>query len=48
LQIFDLQCPKYRHVILELIEGSLEASFRDVCDKYGYEILSSFENLRFS
>ena len=33
-------CPKYRHAILEPIEGSLEASFRDVCDEYGYEILS--------
>ena len=32
-------CPKYRHAILEPIEGSLEASFRDVCDEYGYEIL---------
>jgi putative transposase len=40
LQIFDLQCPKYRHSILEPIEDSLEASFRDVCDEYGYEILS--------
>ncbi|WP_435158608.1 IS200/IS605 family transposase [Haladaptatus sp. DFWS20] len=33
-------CPKYRHAILEPIEESLEASFRDVCDEYGYEILS--------
>jgi putative transposase len=33
-------CPKYRHAILEPIENSLEASFRDVCDEYGYEILS--------
>ena len=33
-------CPKYRHAILEPIGGSLEASFRDVCDEYGYEILS--------
>ena len=33
-------CPKYRHAILEPIEESLEASFRDVCDGYGYEILS--------
>ncbi|GGJ16797.1 IS200/IS605 family transposase ISH34 [Halobellus salinus] len=33
-------CPKYRHAILEPIEDSLEASFRDVCDEYGYEILS--------
>ncbi|UVE52039.1 IS200/IS605 family transposase (plasmid) [Haloferax larsenii] len=41
-------CPKYRHAILEPIENSLEASFRDVCDEYGYEILSSSENLRFS
>jgi putative transposase len=40
-------CPKYRHAILEHIEDSLEASFRDVCDEYGYEILSSFENLIF-
>ena len=32
--------PKYRHAILEPIEGSLEASFRDVCDEYGYEKLS--------
>jgi putative transposase len=48
LQISDLQYPKYRHDILEPIEDSLEASFRDVCDEYGYEILSSFENLRFS
>ena len=48
LQIFDLQCPKYRHAILEPIEDSLEASFRDVCDEYGYEILSSSENRRFS
>ncbi len=40
LQISDLQCPKYRHAILEPIEDSLEASFRDVCDEYGYEILS--------
>ena len=40
LQIVDLQCPKYRHTILEPIEDSLEASFRDVCDEYDYEILS--------
>jgi len=33
-------CPKYRHAILEQIEDSLEASFRDVCDEYGYKILS--------
>jgi len=31
---------QYRHAILEHIEDSLEASFRDVCDEYGYEILS--------
>ena len=41
-------CPKYRHAILEPIEDSLEASFRNVCDEYDYEILSSSENLRFS
>jgi putative transposase len=41
-------CPKYRHAILEPIEDSLEVSFRDVCDEYGYEILSSSENRRFS
>ena len=35
-------CPKYRHSILEPIEDSLEASFRDVCDEYGYEILSLY------
>jgi putative transposase len=34
-----LQCPKYRYTILEPIDDSLEASFRDVCDEYGYEIL---------
>jgi len=28
-------CQKYRHAILEPIEDSLEASFRDVCDEYG-------------
>ena len=33
-------CPKYRHAILEPIEESLEASFRDVCNEYDYEILS--------
>jgi len=33
-------CPKYRTAILEPIEASLEASFRDVCDEYDYEILS--------
>jgi len=33
-------CPKYRHTILEPIGDSLEASFRDVCDEYDYEILS--------
>jgi putative transposase len=33
-------CPKYRHAILEPIENSLEAIFRDVCDEYDYEILS--------
>jgi putative transposase len=33
-------CPKYRHAILEPIEDSLETSFREVCDEYGYEILS--------
>ena len=33
-------CPKYRHAILEPIEESLEASFRNVCAKYDYEILS--------
>ena len=33
-------CPKYRYAILEPIEDSLESSFRDVCDEYGYEILS--------
>jgi len=31
---------QYRHAILERIEDSLKASFRDVCDEYGYEILS--------
>ena len=36
-------CPKYRYAILEPIEDSLESSFRDVCDEYGYEILSWFE-----
>jgi len=41
-------CPKYRHAILEPIEDSLEASFRDVCDDCDYEILSSTENRRFS
>ena len=41
-------CPKYRHAILEHFEDSLEASFRDVCDEYGYETLSSSENRRFS
>ena len=41
-------CPKYLHAILNPIEDSLEASFRNVCDEYGYEILSSSENLRFS
>jgi putative transposase len=38
-------CPKYRHSILEPIEDSLKASFRNVCDEYDYEILSSSENL---
>jgi putative transposase len=33
-------CPKYRHAILEPIEDSLEANFRDVCDGYDYERLS--------
>jgi putative transposase len=33
-------CPKYRHTILEPIDESPEASFRDVCNEYGYEILS--------
>ena len=33
-------CPKYRHAILKPIEESLEASFRNVCDEYSYEILS--------
>jgi putative transposase len=33
-------CPKYRHAILEPIKDSLGASFRDVRDGYGYEILS--------
>jgi putative transposase len=33
-------CPKYRHAILEPIGGSLESDFRDVCDEYGYKILS--------
>jgi putative transposase len=32
-------CPKYRHAILEPIEDSLEASFRNMCDEYDYEIL---------
>jgi REP element-mobilizing transposase RayT len=31
---------QYRHSILESIEDSLDASFRDVCDEYGHEILS--------
>ncbi|ELZ96721.1 transposase IS200-family protein [Haloferax mucosum ATCC BAA-1512] len=31
---------QYRHAILEPIEDSLEASFRDVCDQYNYDILS--------
>jgi putative transposase len=35
-----LQYPKYRHAILEPIENSLEASFRDVCNQYNYQILS--------
>ena len=33
-------CPKYHHAILEPIEDSLEASFRDVCSQYDYQILS--------
>jgi putative transposase len=33
-------CPKCRHSMLEPIEGSLEESFYDMCDEYGYEILS--------
>ncbi|ELY24417.1 transposase IS200-family protein, partial [Halogeometricum borinquense DSM 11551] len=33
------------NAILEPIEDSLEASFRDVCSEYDYEILSSSENL---
>jgi putative transposase len=32
-----VRCPKYRHTILEHVEDSLEASFRD---EYDYEILS--------
>jgi putative transposase len=32
-------CPKYRHAILEPIEDLLEASFCDICNEYGYEIL---------
>jgi putative transposase len=28
-------CRKYRHSMLERIDDSLEASFRDVCDEYG-------------
>jgi putative transposase len=40
--------PKYRHAILEPIEDSLEASFRDVCNEYDYDILSSSEDRRFS
>ncbi len=39
---------KYRHAILEPIEDSLEASFRNVCDEYDYKILASSENRRFS
>ena len=31
---------QYRHAILEPIDDSLEASFRDVFEEYGYEILS--------
>ena len=31
---------KVPSAILETIEESLETSFHDVCDKYGYEILS--------
>ena len=34
-------CPKHRHPILGVIEDSLESSFREVCDDYNYEILSS-------
>ncbi len=33
-------CPKYRHLILGVIENSLESSFREVCGNYDYEILS--------
>ena len=40
LQISDLQCPKYRHSVLDEIEQSLEVAFREVCDEYNYEILS--------
>ena len=40
LQISDLQCPKYRHSVLDEIEQSLEVVFREVCDEYNYEILS--------
>ena len=36
----ELRSAQYRHVILEPIEDSLEASVRAVCDEYGYEILS--------
>ena len=31
---------QYRHPILGVREDSLESSFREVCDKYNYEILS--------
>ena len=33
-------CPKYRHSMLGGIEQTLEASFREVCNEYNYEILS--------
>jgi putative transposase len=35
-----LWCLNYHHAILKSIEDSLEASFRDVYNQYGYEILS--------
>lgn len=47
-QISDLRCPKYRNAVLGRIESSLEQSIQTVADEYGYDILSSFENLRFS
>ena len=40
LQIGDLQCPKYRHPVLDVLEDDLRDLFGETADHFGHEILA--------